>query len=132
METQKQQYAPCESTPILTHKHCGTYFGAGKRCPNRAVRECDHGLHCEECDSLLHYGYGRHPGDFVCVICSQHFHDSESQEVTDHIVECTNRSAVSRGMKPPFPVRNPIEAIDPRELHKLVAQMFQDNKEKQN
>lgn len=60
------------------------------------------------------------------------FHDRESQEVSDHIHECGNRNAIARGMKPAFPVRNPIEAIDPRELHKLVAQMFQDNKEKQN
>jgi hypothetical protein len=137
MEIQKQQHAPCESTPIRTRKHCVCYFTGSKggydiRCRKQAVYECEHGLHCGHCDRWIHEIYKRHPGDFVCCICSQHFHDRESQEVSDHIHECGNRNAIARGMKPAFPVRNPIEAIDPRELHKLVAQMFQDNKEKQS
>jgi hypothetical protein len=128
METQKQQHAPCESTPIRTRKHCTCYFenpdgrGCDIRCRNRAVYECEHGLQCAECYRWVHEVHKRHPGDFCCVICSKHFHDRESQDVHDHIAECTNRSAVARGMEPPFPVKSPIKLIGALEL----SQMFQD------
>lgn len=135
--TDQQQYLQCDSAFIRTRKHCTCYFrnpkgGYDLRCRNRAILECEHGQHCGECDRYIHGVGKRHQGDFVCVICDKHFHDKDSQEVHDHIAECSNRSAVSRGMEPPFPVMNPIELIDPRTLHHIVARMFQEAREKQN
>jgi hypothetical protein len=93
METQKQQHAPCESTPIRTRKHCSCYFedperGYDIRCRNRAVVECEHGLFCAECDRSIHEVDKRHPGDFCCLFCDRYFHDRNAPEVRDHLAVC--------------------------------------------
>jgi hypothetical protein len=110
--TQQQKCVPCECRTVVTSNHCCSYFadpegGYDIRCRKLATLECEHGLYCHSCNDFIHRTYGRHPGDFVCCICDRHFHDKHSQEVTDHIHECGNRRAVSRGMQPPFPVKEP-------------------------
>jgi hypothetical protein len=88
---------------------------------------------CNDCDQCIHEVCERHPGDFVCVFCDQHFHDGESQEVHDHIADCTNRSCIARGVEPPFPVRNPIEVImTPQLLRQMIDAYVGDMEEKQN
>jgi hypothetical protein len=95
-----QEHAPCKSTFVKASKHCSRYFadpegGRDIRCRKQAVYECEHGQYCAACDEFIHRIYGRHPGDFVCVICDQHFHDRDAPEVHDHIAACVNRNAVS-------------------------------------
>jgi len=82
---ENERYKPCVSRPILTRKHCEILRMPGGRCRKRAALKCCHGIHCREHDQWLHEVVGRNPGDFVCAICSTHFHDGNDPAVSAHI-----------------------------------------------
>jgi hypothetical protein len=113
--SENEQHPPCQSAEIDTRQWCD--FTAGERCRRRATRSCCHGKHCTEHDLLLHACYKRHPGDFVCVWCGEHFHDRNDPAVSAHTAkhlaairaarEAPDETVAAKSNRPPAPEKSP-------------------------